>query len=87
MTQFAQYMLPIIAFLVAIREGVIVWAIKLSMGIGCLAGMAAIFICKDIVFGFETLLSVFVGCYLVIYLATILGMRSREKRKKGNKNL
>lgn len=85
MTDLAQFMLPIIAFLVSIREGVIIWALKISLGIGCLAGIAAIQLYHDVVSGFQTLLSVAVGCYLVIYLVMMFRSSRQKKREEGRK--
>lgn len=80
MSELARYMVPVIALMVVLREGVIVWAMKISAGVGCLAGIAAIAIYRDVSAGFQTLLSVAVGCYLVIYLA--LMRRSGRRQKK-----
>ena len=81
MADLLQYMLPLIALLVALKDGVIVWAMKISAGLGCLAGMVAIYVYRDMASGFKMLFSVFVGVYLLMYVVETIRMQRREKRK------
>lgn len=86
MSELAQYMVPIIAFLVTLREGVIVWALKLSAGIGCLAGIFAIYIFQDLTSGLRTLLSVGIGCYLLLYVLAVYRDQKKNNRESGQNN-
>jgi phosphotransferase system glucose/maltose/N-acetylglucosamine-specific IIC component len=62
-------MIPVVAFMVCIYDGIVTWALRAAMIIGFIFGMAAYYIYgNDVSKMLTTMVMVFCGVYLVLYL-------------------
>lgn len=81
MTQeMLQIMLPTLAFVSTLREGVIPWAIKIAAALGCAAGIVQIYMSKDAAMGMKTMFIAFMGIYVLLFAVTVLRNGRRKKR-------